>query len=168
MSLDVAALTGNPKPASRTASVAQFVARTVAELDPGPPIVEIDLASRAAPDAQLRDVLATADVAIVASPTYKGTYTGVLKLFLDGLRPGALRGVVAVPVMVAAEPRHALAVDVFLRPLLLELGATVPTPGVFVEEREVEDLAAALEPWRAVALPTLAAVLGVGALSAVR
>jgi FMN reductase len=31
--------------------------------------------------------LQAADVAVVASPTYKGTYTGLLKLFLDQVAP---------------------------------------------------------------------------------
>jgi len=63
---------------------------------------------------------------VVASPTYKATYTGLLELFLDGYGPAPLAGVEAVPLMVGAAPHHALAVDVHLTPLLLELGASVP------------------------------------------
>jgi FMN reductase len=38
-------------------------------------------------------------VLIVASPTYKGAYAGLLKLFLHRIVAGALRGVAAVPLM---------------------------------------------------------------------
>ena len=46
-----------------------------------------------------------------------------------------------------ASPQHALAVDVHLRPLLVELGATVPTPGLAVLESELSRLDGVLRPW---------------------
>ena len=36
---------------------------------------------------------------VVASPTYKATYAGLLKLFLDRLGGESLAGVTAVPLM---------------------------------------------------------------------
>jgi FMN reductase len=98
-------------------------------------------------------------VAVVASPTYKATYTGLLKSFLDGVPTGALQSTIAVPVMVAGDRGHALAVDVHLRPLLLELGASCPTPGLFVEEAQLADPAAAVEGWLERAAPALEAAL---------
>jgi FMN reductase len=159
MARPVVALTGNPRPRSRTAALALAVARAVADPGATGPVVEIDLSNRASSDDELRALLARAGVVVVASPTYKATYTGLLKSFLDGVPTGALRGVVAIPVMVAADRAHALAVDVHLRPLLLELGASCPTPGLFVEESALADPAAAIEPWLAVAAPALRATL---------
>jgi FMN reductase len=66
---------------------------------------------------------------LVASPTYKGTYTGLLKVFLDQMPHQALAGTAAFPLLVMRLPQHALAVEVHLRPLLVELGANLPTPG---------------------------------------
>ena len=74
--------------------------------------------------------MAGADVLVVSSPTYKGSYTGLLKAFLDLLGPSALAGTEAVPVMLGGAPDHKLAVDVHLTPLLLELGASVPARGL--------------------------------------
>lgn len=159
MSRPVVALSGNPRPMSRTAAFTLAVARSLLDLGPEGPVTEIDLANPAAGEDQLRQVLREAQLAVVASPTYKATYTGLLKSFLDPLPAAALRGVVAVPVMVAADRAHALAVDVHLRPLLLELGASCPTPGLFVEESQLVDPAAAIAPWLAVAAPALAAAL---------
>src|SRR5207253_8207702 len=82
-----------------------------------------------------------ADVLVVASPTYKATYTGLLKAFVDRFPPNALAGHVAIPVMVAAAPIHGLAVETFLRPLLIEVGASCPTRGLFVLESQLPELA---------------------------
>ncbi|GAA3141620.1 hypothetical protein GCM10020001_075520 [Nonomuraea salmonea] len=83
------------------------------------------------------ELVAEASVLVVASPTYKGTYTGLLKAFLDRLPPQALAGKAALPLLVMGDARHALAVEVHLRPLLVELGATVPTPGLAVVEADL-------------------------------
>ncbi|MCC8251209.1 NADPH-dependent FMN reductase [Saccharothrix luteola] len=72
------------------------------------------------------DRLSTADVLAVASPTYKATYTGLLKAILDQAPGSWLRGKTAVPLLVAAADKHALAVELHLKPLLAELGASVP------------------------------------------
>lgn len=84
---------------------------------------------------------------LVASPTYKGTYTGLLKAFLDRLPAGGLAGTVAFPLLVMADPRHALAVEVHLRPLLVELGALVPTPGLVVLDSRLAELDDILGRW---------------------
>ncbi|GAA1277361.1 FMN reductase [Planotetraspora silvatica] len=78
-----------------------------------------------------------AEVLVVASPTYKGTYTGLLKVFLDRLPHQALAGKAALPLLVMGDPKHSLAVEVHLRPVLVELGAFVPTPGLVVLESVV-------------------------------
>jgi hypothetical protein len=49
---------------------------------------------------------------------------------------GALAGVTAVPVMLGGHRRHALAAHLLLKPVLVELGATCPTRGLFLLESE--------------------------------
>ena len=146
-------LVGNPRPASRTHAVAAQAARALA---PGttPDIVDLTAlapvllsphVSVAVEDAVER--VTSADLLLVASPTYKGTYTGLLKAFLDRVR--SLEGVTALPLLVMGSPRHALAVEVHLRPLLVELGATVPTPGLAVVESELDRIEEILAEWAA-------------------
>ena len=91
-----------------------------------------------------------ADLVLVATPAVKGSYSGLLKVFLDRLPHRALAGAVAFPLLVMGVPQHALAVEVHLRPLLVELGATVPTPGLAVLEPDLGALAQVLRPWAAV------------------
>jgi FMN reductase len=160
--MTVVTLSGNPRPASRTARLARALGGTLAEaldLD----VTHLDLAelpSPLGPDAAdtLRpalDTLAGSTLAVVATPTYKGAYTGLLKAFLDLLAPGALAGVVAVPVHTLGSPAHTLAADLHLRPLLVELGASTPTRAVTVLDGELAAPPAAAAAWAPRLLPDL-------------
>jgi FMN reductase len=150
-------LIGNPKAASRTATVARAAGDAViaaAGVQPRQETVDLSaLACRlllAQPSAAVEDAVAQvlgADVLLVVSPTFKGTYTGLLKVFLDRLGYRALAGTVALPVLVMKHPEHALAVEVHLRPLLVELGATVPSPGLAVQEAALGRLDPVLTTW---------------------
>lgn len=155
--MSVVALVGNPREGSRTRIVAVEAAEAVGRLigqDAPPDVVDLSalgphlLSSLPSSGVEVALELVTeADVLVVASPTYKGTYTGLLKAFLDRLPPDALAGVVALPLLVMGDAKHALAVEVHLRPLLVELGASVPTPGLAVLESQLPGLAEILARW---------------------
>jgi FMN reductase len=104
--------------------------------------------------------VAAADVAVFASPTYKACYTGMLKAFLDRYGSNGLAGVLAVPVMTGGWAGHTLAVEVHLRPVLVELGATVPARGLYVTEPELTDVDAAIAGWVAAAVPLIRVLAG--------
>ncbi|HEX4063805.1 MAG TPA: NAD(P)H-dependent oxidoreductase [Streptosporangiaceae bacterium] len=150
-------LVGNPKAGSRSANVAQAATRAVmAAADVQGRHETVDLSALACrlllPQASaviedaVEEVLA-ADVLLVASPVFKGTYTGLLKVFLDRLGYRALAATLALPMLVMKHPEHALAVEVHMRPLLVELGATVPTPGLTVMESDFGRLDHVLVAW---------------------
>lgn len=130
-------LVGNPRPQSRTLRTATEVA---ADLMGREPDHVIDLAMLGAHllDMQDEDVAAalglvrSCSLVVVASPTYKASFTGLLKIFLDRFGAGELTGIRAVPVMLGASPHHALAVEVHLRPVLVEIGLSTPTAGLFL------------------------------------
>ena len=92
---------------------------------------------------------------VVASPTYKASYTGLLKSFLDWFSTTDLLGVTVVPVMTGAGAHHALAVEVHLRPVLVELGATLPTRGLYVTEGELAAADDVIVEWLLAAGPQL-------------
>ena len=83
----------------------------------------------------------------MASPTYKATYTGLLKLLFDQIAAGELHRTQAVPLMVGGAPNHVLAVDVHLRPLLLEVGCSCPTQGLYILESELDNVATVIGAW---------------------
>jgi FMN reductase len=146
----VVGLVGNPKPRSRTYQMVTAVAEAFATCSGGRVEALIDLVEwkpwlfdLGAPKLQspLEQVL-RADVLVVGSPVYKATYTGLLKAFCDHVAHGELGGTLALPTMMGGYYQHALAVDLQLRPLLVELGATCATPGLYVLESQVDELEA--------------------------
>jgi FMN reductase len=157
-----AVVVGNPKPASRTLTAALHLAERITGAEPD---LVVDLATYGGElldwkDTSVDEVVAEvgrADLVVVACPTYKATYTGLLKLFLDRFSIGQLSGV-AVPLMLGGSPAHALAPDIGLHPLLTHLGATVPTSGLFLLDDQHAD-PAAYDAWLARARPVLASLL---------
>ncbi|WP_084959373.1 NADPH-dependent FMN reductase [Thermoactinospora rubra] len=147
--MSVVTVVGNPRAGSRTLRAALLATGAlVAELGHEGPRDVVDLSALApvllAPGAHAGleialELVAGASVAVYASPTYKATYTGLLKAFLDRLPPRALAGQSALPLLVMGDPRHAMAVEAHFRPLLVELGAHVPTPGLALLESQLED-----------------------------
>ena len=83
----------------------------------------------------------------------------MLKTFLDRYGSNGLAGVVAVPVMTGGWPGHLLAVEVHLRPVLVELGATVPARGRYVTEPELPELDTVVAKWAATATPLITRAL---------
>jgi FMN reductase len=139
--VNVVVVVGNPKPRSRTFEAAHLVAEKLTGQAANRSIDLTDLGAALLDwsDAHVNNLMYTvmsSDLAIFASPTYKATYTGLLKLFLDRMGGGALAEVTAVPVMLGGHWQHALASDLLLKPVLVELGATCPTRGLFLLESE--------------------------------
>jgi len=147
----VAVVVGNPKPQSRTRAAAEWLA---AQLTGAAPDLVVDLADVGPAlfdwaDPQVAELVAqvgAADLVVFACPTYKGTYTGLLKLFLDRFAGGTGLSGVAIPFMLGAGPGHALAPELTLRPVLTEIGGSVPVRGLYVIDSAYDD-PAAYEAW---------------------
>jgi FMN reductase len=161
---NVAVVVGNPKPASRTLAAASYVARVLSGADPdlvvdlatlGPAILDWSDAGVAG----LVEQVGAADLVVVASPTYKGAYTGLLKLFLDRFAASTGLSGLAVPLMLGGSPAHALAPELTLRPVLTEIGGTVPGRGLYVVDARHDDPAAYAD-WLAATSPLVTALLG--------
>jgi len=137
----IVVVSGNPRAGSRTSTLAVAVgtalggASEVVEvgalgaglLTPGDPATAAAVAA-----------VQGADLLVVATPTYKGSYTGILKVLLDQLPANALAGKHAVPVTVAGIAPQAEAAAALLAQLLGELGATV-LPALPVVEADLPE-----------------------------
>ncbi len=167
--MDVAVVIGNPRSGGRTTTVAEAVASLlVSAIDGTHTTTTYELSDLAGElfdwnserVAGANEAVRAADVAVFASPTYKASFTGLLKAFLDRYPGDGLAGLVAVPVMLGAAPIHQLAVETQLRPVLVELAAIVPTKGVFVVDSELDALDETLAAWWQTAADPLARLLG--------
>lgn len=134
----VTVVVGNPRTGSRTRdagirvgfALTDHAPKTVIELSAlGPGLLgwgdpSVDAAMAA---------VTGSDLVVFASPTFKASYTGLLKLFLDQFasRTG-LSDVLCVPVMLGAGAAHAFTADHLLRPILSELGGTCAVPGLYL------------------------------------
>ena len=65
-----------------------------------------------------------AGIVVASSPTYRATYTGLLKTFFDLLPQDALAGKIGLPILTGGGPSHQLALDHTFRPLFASVGAT--------------------------------------------
>lgn len=84
------------------------------------------------------EAILQADALILASPVYKGSYTGLFKHLIDLIAPDALR---AKPVLLAATgggDKHALVVEHQLRPLLAFFEAASLPTGVYAGPADFE------------------------------
>jgi len=142
-------LTGSPSLRSRTSALALHVGDELA-LDGhsvevihlrGLPAAALLSADTADPEiaAAVRAVIA-ADAVVVATPIYKASYSGLLKVFLDLLPQRALDGKVVLPLATGGTVAHLLAIDYGLRPVLVSLGAAHITAGRFVLDTHIDHL----------------------------
>ena len=93
------------------------------------------------PEAVERQLAAVeqADVLVVATPVYRGSYTGLFKHFFDFIHQDAL---VDTPILLAAtggSERHALVIDHQLRPLFSFFQARTLPLGVYATDRDFAD-----------------------------
>jgi FMN reductase len=154
-----AVIVGNPKAKSRTLEAGVLVAQklTGAEPDLTLDLIEMGPALLEFGNAKVNEAIEAVrrcNVIVCASPTFKATYTGLLKLFLDQIPSDGLAGITAFPVMLGAGPAHLLAPDLLLKPVLVELGAICPAVGLYLIDKSfAED--PRLDAWIARAKPLL-------------
>ncbi|NJP35117.1 NAD(P)H-dependent oxidoreductase [Micromonospora thermarum] len=149
----VVVLVGNPRAGSRTRELGEAVATALLDRRGDSPrgvqVVELaetvgvsfgpEPAYGATSGPDPFEAVRAARLLVVATPAYKGSYTGLLKVFLDQFAHRQLADVTAVPVAVAAAPAHADAAASALRDVLVELGARVPAPPLAVPESRLAD-----------------------------
>lgn len=80
-----------------------------------------------------------ADAVLLASPVYRGTFTGALKNLLDHLPVEALAGKPVGIVAMGATQHHHLGVDWHLRDVLAWFGALVAPTSVYLASADFQD-----------------------------
>jgi FMN reductase len=146
---------GNPKPQSRTRAAAELVATKLTGAPPAHVVDVVDLGAGLLgwgdpKVAEAKEIVKSADLLVVASPTFKATYTGLLKLFLDQFGAGELGQIPTFPLMLGGSLAHSLAPELTLRPVLVEIGASCPAPSLYLLDSDYE-ASPELEKWLEIA-----------------
>jgi FMN reductase len=137
----IAAVVGSVTPPGRLRrAVAEALDRAAA------PSTLLDLAEHplpfagtGTPDSPVLDAIAEADAVLLATPVYRGTFTGALKNLLDLLPVETLQGKPVAIVAMGATDHHSLGADWHLRDVLAWFGAVAAPTGVYLTSRDFED-----------------------------
>ena len=149
----IVVVSGNPRPGSRTSTLAVAVGEALAA---GSPIEVVEVGELGAglltpgdePTAKAIRLVREADVLVVATPTYKGSYTGLFKHAIDLIDPGALLGRPVILTATGGGDRHALIVEHQLRPLFGFFQAHALPSAVYAADRDFVDYRLAADPIR--------------------
>jgi len=144
----IVALSGSLSKPSRTRNLVETIAHRLAQQWPASVHV-IDIAELTgelghavsfqnipASIQRAQQLLTQADVLVLASPVYKGSYSGLFKHFLDLLDPGALRGKVTLLAATGGSDRHALVLEHQLRPLASFFETVTAPSGIYARDSE--------------------------------
>jgi len=149
--LRLVAVSGGLQRPSKSAALAEHLLDLIAdefpceqrliELGPLAPLFGGALRRSQLPDMVERELAAIegADVLVVATPVYRGAYTGLFKHFFDFIDQDAL---IDKPVLLAAtggSERHALVIDHQLRPLFSFFQARTLPLGVYATDNDFVD-----------------------------
>ncbi len=89
------------------------------------------------------ETISVSDCVVIGSPTYRGSYTGILKCLLDELPRSALENAMVLPLAVYQADHHRDVVLGSLHTTLGELGAALVLPALAIRQDDVDDATAA-------------------------
>jgi FMN reductase len=138
---EVLVISGSPSPASRTELLGEYVAQRLAENEwqvnhlrlrvlPPASMLGAELSDPAIAAACER--VARADGIVLATPTYKASYSGLLKVFLDLLPQYGLAEKAVLPLATGGSAAHVLMLDYALRPVIQSMAARHVVQGFFL------------------------------------
>lgn len=128
---EILVLSASPSTASKTERVADHVAQRFTSAGntthhlrlrhlPAEPLLSADTSDPQIAEAVRRTE--TASGVVLATPTYKAAYSGLLKVFLDLLPQFGLAGKAVLPLATGGSTAHVLSLDYALRPVVHSLG----------------------------------------------
>jgi len=143
----IALISGSPSKQSKTAEIANRLQKEL--LNRGHHVHLIHVCDLPAEDllhakydskaiAQTHEWIREADAVMVLSPVYKGSYTGILKAFLDLLPEKAFLGKIIAPIVTGGTIAHLLSIEYALKPIFSIMGAKEILHGVFILDNTIQ------------------------------
>ncbi len=145
--LRIVAISGNVQRPSKSRALAGAIAAAIAAklvaqieqydiVDAQPGLGTALSRAELSPEAlKVVEAIETADVLVVSTPTYKGSYTGLFKHLIDFVDMKALDGRPVVISATGGGQRHALIIEHQLRPLFGFFSAWTIPAGIFADDR---------------------------------
>lgn len=138
---NVVVLSGSPTCPSKTELLADMVARDLEERGltvrhirlrelPADCLMSLDYENEVIASAV--EAVASADGVVIATPTFKASFSGLTKLFLDILPQFGFADKAILPLATGGTLAHVLALDYGLRPVVQSMGARWVVPSFFV------------------------------------
>jgi len=143
---DIVLVNGSPNPASRLSGIINHVRRRLDLSGHAADVIQVadlpihDLAFGRSDKPEIREAVAKverADAVVFASPVYKASYTGLLKLFLDVLPQQVLADKWVAPVFIGGTIAHLLTLEFAFKPVAAALGARRFAPAVYAVDQQV-------------------------------
>ncbi|MFJ8510090.1 NADPH-dependent FMN reductase [Streptomyces avermitilis] len=143
---NVLVISGSPSPTSKTELIGDHVARRLAEDEwhaghlrvrtlPPAPLLHADTSDPAI--ATALDQVSRADGIVLATPTYKASFSGLLKTFLDLLPQHGFTHKVVLPLATGGSAAHVLVLDYALRPVAHSLDARHVVQSFFLLDKHM-------------------------------
>ncbi|MFF4604889.1 NADPH-dependent FMN reductase [Streptomyces sp. NPDC001339] len=143
---NVLVVSGSPSPTSKTELVGDHITRRLAEYEwhaghlrvrtlPPAALLHADAADPAI--ATALDQVSRADGIVLATPTYKASFSGLLKTFLDLLPQYGFTHKAVLPLATGGSAAHVLMLDYALRPVVHSLGARHVVQGFFLLDKHM-------------------------------
>jgi FMN reductase len=139
-------LSGSPSATSKTAKIGDIVAGWLEERGFATTHIKVRDFSPAAllrgdySDPELKaaiDLVAEADGVVLATPTYKASFSGLLKAFVDVLPQHGFKDKVVLPLGTGGSLAHVLALDYGFRPVMQSMRPRLIVPSVFMLEQDL-------------------------------
>lgn len=141
----ILAISASPAEASRTERLTDYVLQAVGEglikkhlhlrTLPADSLVKAKVEH---PDiAEALKMVDEASLVVIATPTYKASYSGLLKIFLDVLPQYGLRGKSVLPIAVGGTMAHMQMLDLCLRPVLQSMWPRHIGQGCFLLSQDI-------------------------------
>jgi len=143
---DIVLVNGSPNAASRLTGIVDHVRRRLEVNGHAADVIQVadlpvlDLAFGRSDRPEIREAVARverADAVVFASPVYKASYTGLLKLFLDVLPQQILADKWVAPVFIGGTIAHLLTLEFAFKPVTAALGARRFAPAVYAVDQQV-------------------------------
>ena len=135
----LSAVLGSPFPGSSSEKIVNLFINRLPEEEWDTTVVDLSNISAEALLLRSKDKLLNASiervldskVILAATPTYRATYTGLIKTFFDQFPENALSGKVVLPIQTGGSAEHALSIEHGLSPMVRTLGAVVASKAIY-------------------------------------